>query len=263
MRIWMINIVLVLLVFFFGLKTYTVWSDGQIPETGTRAVTKTTAVGKQLPPPDSAAPPPSDFYEGIAEKNLFSPDRKEPVSESAEEKKTPARDLSVAGMLLTGTLITDGYRAALVSEGSGSKGKWVQEGERLNGLEVSGIQKDKVLLKEGNRQVELRLYEGKNRKKENRITSAGQQPVVVTSDKGKAEEKAPENGSLAENQEKKKENAPSEAAEGDKKPLSIAKEAAGNKKDENSSPAAEVENEEDAEFEIIQTPFGTFKRKKR
>jgi len=195
-RIWLTNAILVLLVVFFGLKTYGVWFQEnkglEIPE---RVQKPTQGVTKPLGTFDESKIPPESEYNALMSLNLFSPERNEIIMDktdpdkkikqlSAVEKKNI--QLNLKKLTLYGLFITDDSAEALVSHQATkpvrrrgtkliSKNKslskknltvkqtiWVKAGDTLGDFEVVAIKPDRVLLKAGGQFHDLLLYDKEN-----------------------------------------------------------------------------------------------------
>ena len=193
-KIWLINVVLLFLVGFFGLKAYGVWVQGNAgdnpPQIGRKLVQKTP---KPVATPYDRKIAPETKYDALIALNLFSPERKETILETpkpdAKAKKVSVAEKKVieqycAKLTLYGLVITDDSAEALVSYPvakpalKGRKNtrrnvkrltarqtKWVKAGDSLGDFKVVSIEPDRVLLKTGDQSYDLLLYDKEKLKK--------------------------------------------------------------------------------------------------
>lgn len=226
-KVWLVNLCLAGLALFLGLKTYDLWTteekppvpemqspqkEGRYPRVAKSSVVNRGRVRESA-------------YKGVAQKNLFSPDRAEFIPEEPEKPEPEVKKLSLLGRKITlyGVMIMGDYKSALISnpfrEADERKNKWVKPGDTVGELEVIGIEKARILLAEKGEKYEIPLYdEGRARKK-----------ARVKSEKPKRAESAKPTVIVSETQ----------------------KETAESKK-------GNVESE----FEEFMTPFGKMRRKK-
>lgn len=212
-RIWVINLVLSLL--FVGLS----WT----------AFRSWSAQGGLLPPAPPASPmeeapdiagvsrrlAQEAVYRLVARRNLFSPERQEyqpppPVRESADgpavapkpdpatsAEPEPVSELSIiAGkkINLHGVVQMGTFKKALIDNPSREGGEkpvvWVREGEELEGLRVSAIESERLLLEYDNQLYQVPLYEdSQNGRGAMRRASRG--PKVITADSPPSEPSKP------------------------------------------------------------------------
>ncbi len=154
--IWFINVVLAASVIFFGIKTYQVWFDPEKPITNPKSATTSSAQPEKRILPKTV--PPQTSYQIVAEKTIFSPDRKETVknAETVQTAKAPAK------FNLSGIMISGGYKFALITDAAkpGTKPRRVKEGDSLDDLKISVIQNDRIILSNAeNQRQELLLYD--------------------------------------------------------------------------------------------------------
>jgi hypothetical protein len=194
-KIWLINVVLLFLVGFFGLKAYGVWVQGNAgdnpPQIGRKLVQKSP---KPVATPYDRKIAPETKYDALITLNLFSPERKETILETpkpdAKAKKLSASEQKnnnqyFTKLTLYGLVITNDSAEALVSypvakpvlTGRKSKSrnvkrltarqtKWVKVGDTLGDFKVVSITPDRVLLKIGDQSFDLLLYDkGKLKKR--------------------------------------------------------------------------------------------------
>ena len=173
-----INIILALLIVFFGLRIYGVWSKGDETSTGTKAAeyqeqrTEIEVVRKRVV---KRMMPPESSYNVVVDRILFSPKRavaatKEP--EISVEPGTKAFNLTGQNITLLGIVIMGKEKQALLKsphmkEGE-QNGKWVKIGDKIENYKVVEILQDKVLFKEGGQIYEVLLHK-KNERSDSRI----------------------------------------------------------------------------------------------
>jgi len=198
-RIWLINVILLLLFAFFGVKAYGVWFQGntgdKTPEIAGNPVQKT-------PKPVAALYerkiPPETKYDALITLNLFHHERTETIlgapkpdekskKLSAVEQKNMKQYFS--NLTLYGLVITDDSAEALVSYPvarpvlKGRKAaipkntrrnikrlavkqtQWVKAGDTLGDFKVESIKPDRVLLKAGEQSYDLLLNDKEKPKK--------------------------------------------------------------------------------------------------
>jgi hypothetical protein len=152
-RTWIISILLAGAVVFFGYKTFEVWSTNDKLEVN--------KPDRKSPRPRARSRiayhrnPPYKTYEVVAQKNLFSSDRRE---KSADESSTlsgvkPAKSLD-SRFALFGIVINGKEKKALVSnlENKNAKNKkyiWVKVGDRVGNLNISEIKSGHVIITQG------------------------------------------------------------------------------------------------------------------
>jgi len=160
-RTWIIGIVLAGAAVFFGYQAIDVWSTN-----GTLEVNK-PVVKPPKPQVNRRVAyrrnPGYKTYKVIAQKNLFSSDRREQLS----EKSSPASPVKPAKSLdnrfaLFGIFINGNQKKALVSNlnKKDAKGKeyiWVTVGDKIGALKVSEIQSEQIILVQGGRTHTIRL----------------------------------------------------------------------------------------------------------
>lgn len=95
--------------------------------------------------------PEKTTFAAIIERPLFSPSRR-PRSEETPIAPTPILDFS-----LLGVVISTGEPLALVKPGAGGEPVRVKEGEGISGWTVSRIESDRILVRHGGMERELRL----------------------------------------------------------------------------------------------------------
>ncbi len=194
-RAWFINAVLMVIVVFLALKVYGVWSDGYgvSHKAGFQGSKKPIRQKRML----KGNVPAESSYGVIVSKNLFSPDRMEPVAESlrneTRETKLPGKKIYLYGVVLS-----DDYKLALITNPVRGKGDrkdiWVHVGDKVDDLKVIEILKDRILLAKGLKEYEISLYD-KNKPKRRGISTSGKKPTVVVADARKEEKRTQGKGS--------------------------------------------------------------------
>ncbi|HPJ67739.1 MAG TPA: hypothetical protein PLQ82_06495 [Desulfobacteraceae bacterium] len=191
-RIWLINFILMAVVIFFGIKALGVWTEKGLPspETESQALTgpavrmdmKKGIQGMQRRAVSEIV------YESIATMNLFSSDRKEPETEKAEQKeeeKQPPKNISKIRkeIILYGVIISDGCKSALISnlkpEPGERKSKWVKIGDSIDGLEVTDVNKESIILAEGADKFEILLFDKKKARRPEIRNQKDVKPTVI------------------------------------------------------------------------------------
>ena len=243
-RTWFINVILAVCVAFFGAKSIGVWVESGDGIKTAQAVAEKTKkwhmkkVTREKMPPETA-------YGAVTDRNLFSPDRAEFVKEEeVQVEAEPVKgDIRISGrkVVLYGVIMTDDYRAALISDPKPKSPKrrsmWVKQGDIIGdsaeGVVVSSIQKESITLRDGEKMYEVLLYD-KKKSREKVAAQKQTKPTVVTT-KQTAVARPPAPG----------------AKPGSKNavPPKITT--------KKGSPSG------DDEYNIINTPFGKIKRKKK
>lgn len=184
---WIIWALLAAAAVFFGYQTVAVWSrnDGNDRPEVKKTVQKTPQrqAGRSVGHHRS---PRYQVYEVIAQKDLFSSDRKEKLPEnsstSAAVKAAQPLDKRFA---LFGIVINGSEKKALVAnlDKKGAPGKaviWVKVGDKIGSLSVSEIQPVQIILTQGGRTYTIRLsdqsesqrrFGGRKRKKPDEPTT--------------------------------------------------------------------------------------------
>ena len=193
-RMWLINVILLLLFAFLGLKAYGVWFQGntgdKTPEIAGNPIQKTPKPAAAL---SERKISPQTKYDALIALNLFHPERTETILE-APKPNEKSKKLSVAEqknikqyfikLTLYGLVITNDSAEALVSYPvekpvlNGRKNtrrnvkrltarqtKWVKAGDSLGDFKVVSIEPDRVQLKAGELSYDLLLYDKEKLKK--------------------------------------------------------------------------------------------------
>jgi hypothetical protein len=243
-RIWLINIVLTVLVVFFGILSVDVWT-GNGPAVHDRSE---AADAKAHPPVKKVVnriTPPAANYDIVAEKNLFSPDR---MSSTTGASDQPQPQISGHKIFLYGVVQMAGQKQALINhpipgEVPGARGQtedqWVKTGDRIGNLKVAQIGEEKIVMVEDGQRYEIFLHdENKPARRQNPVTRPPAAPTVVVTG---AEPKAPAPAAAGN------------AVPPPSQPASAPEPAAA--KEEKKKQVTEDG------YEIVETPFGPFKRR--
>jgi len=236
-KIWYINCILAGLVLVCSMSIWGVWGSEIeiIPEN------RADATGERIPLKIDIADNrlmPSSAYDIIVDNNLFTPDR---MAHLPDPEMTDAGgdDIRISGekVVLHGVIIADDYKTAMInnpeSEKDGKAYRWVKEGERIGNLRVIQVEKDKILLADGAVKYKVLLYDNKKQKKSK------------TSSKPKTQLKP----------------------HAQPKPQVISTEKSKPDRVQKKTPIKQQEEvitiSPDGKYEIINTPFGRMKRKRR
>ena len=182
---------------------------------------------------------PLSAYVDITKANLFSVERQEFIPEVEEtepeaEPETQDDDAAVESLdtdkiVVYGVILMDGYQKALVSnpdKKDPKKNIWVSKGDALDKFKVAEIRNDRLILSKKSKKYSVLLYDAKKPKK---------RPVVAQKPKPRVKPKK----TLKPTVGRKKGNTPDKPTK------------------------AEATDTSDDEYEVISTPFGDFKRKKK
>jgi hypothetical protein len=250
-KVWIINIVLAALILFSWAR---IWEGRDTPiniPAQTVALEKTGSI-KKFPAAGAALARPASSleYDGIVEMNLFSPDRMF-VVEAVEPEPVVEAEARISGekIVLYGVVLLDADKKALINNPVRKPGErdflWVREGERLSNLRVIKIDPDQLLLNDGAVQYEIDLYDpGKARSQASPSTraSVSQQrsdaPQVISADPAPSPATPTGTGARTSVPAQPRPSRPAAA------------------------PKQEVTGDDDDEYEIVDTPFGAFRRKK-
>jgi hypothetical protein len=182
--------------------------------------------------------------------NLFSSERTfvPPVVKAEPEDVVVAEEVKISGekVVLYGVVVVDDIKKALINNPLRKSGDrdflWITEGQRLSNLQVTKIDPEQLLLNDGTAQYSIGLYDpGKARQKAStpsRASSSPQRdaPQVISADPAPAP-------------------APPRKAAGAETRIPTQRQRAD-------APKQAVSSEDDDEYEIVDTPFGPFRRKK-
>ncbi|HPQ61158.1 MAG TPA: hypothetical protein PLR43_06500 [Syntrophales bacterium] len=240
-KIWLINLALAILVVFSGIKAADVWfdDDGSVLNSKVSERPAERAPEKKI---SREAVPPETAYEVVLEDNIFSPNRREylPPPEPSVEEKPEVVELKIPGkkVVLYGVVLMEGYRKALVTNLEKKGGErdvlWIREGEAYGDFKVSRIEKEKVFLEGNGQEYEIALY-GDDKPRRQAVSVPEGKPTVI---------------------------APAEDKKGEVAVVSTGGGKTGGSPSVSSSPS-EGKSGDDDEYEIVNTPFGKWKRKKK
>jgi hypothetical protein len=184
LKIWLINITLAVLVVFFGMMSFDVWSKGDdtIPEIQTTKSPEKPPIGKRIM---DRAMPPESIYGIVADKNLFSSKRAEFIP---EKTKTGSPTISGKTIFLHGVILMGDRKKALISNPesgpeagkSRAKDKWVEVGDTMGDLSVTEIRKDRIILTQGANTQEILLYDKNKPARQITVVEKSTTPTVVT-----------------------------------------------------------------------------------
>lgn len=238
-KLWSLNLILTGLMLFFSWQTYHSWNalEKALPFGIQEKSAKTVEI---TPPPKLAdyALSAESTYEDVVRKNLFSPARKEKLiektdDESAENKPVEIENNKISGtkIVLDGIILTDNKKMALIRTPPKNRDDkpyvWLVEGQSIGNLKVDSIETDRIILTEKGKKYAILLY-----------------------DQGKAKEEQPRSPAASDT-----------PAEEDNEPTVIGAE----KKTVNNTPqpSPPESSQSDDGYEIVKTPFGEIRRKKR
>lgn len=244
-RIWLINIVMAGMLVFAGVNVWDLWhaEPKKVPA-------RSASTDKGRGPAAGKAEKKlldEQAYEELVVQNLFAPDRQEyiPPEEPEEPEPEPepekkAVKISGEQVVLYGVVITGGEKTALINNPGGKLGEgkyqWITEGQALGNLTVQGIDPREIVLDDGNQQYQILLSEKKDRKTK-RQAEKQSGPVVVSGGRSGGK---PESASAG--------SSPASKDAG-----------SGSRKDSGSGDTGSEASEE--EYQTIETPFGTIKKK--
>jgi hypothetical protein len=169
-------------------------------------------------------------YQNVVEKNLFSPDRAPAPLETEVSAPEVEEEVRISGEKVTlyGVIILDDYKKALTNDPieRSNEFKWISEGEKIGNLTVQQIAEDNIQLSDKDKVYRILLNDPEKIKNSS-----------VQSDRKSVPSKQPEVISAG-----------------------VKPQAGGNKK---TKQKAEVSASADDEYEIVDTPFGPMKKKRK
>jgi hypothetical protein len=253
-KIWLMNIVLAAAVVLAGAMSLEVWTtpDEAVPESRPAAENGAPLPDKK---PAERKASPEETYGVVSEKNLFSPDRSDPL---APEPGRPR--LSEKMIFLYGIVTLEGRQQALVtdpepaSKAAGTKPgeKWVRVGDRIGNFSVAEIGRDRIVLKNGAERYDVLLYDENKpvRVESEQLPPEASPTVVVTGSDRKAPEASPSAPAteVAHPAAGKNQSTPGPSSSSAFAPGSPAG-------------AGEKSGEKSGEYKIVETPFGPIKRR--
>ena len=261
-KFWLVNILLAAGVVFFAVKTHEVWKHRDMPaETAASPANKDKEGEKRFAKRNL---PSESSYKTVVDRNLFADDRSEylPPEPEPESEPEPAvvekepepepepeiKPFEGFGKKVTlyGVVLFNDYKKALISNPErgrdAPKDIWVAKGdvvmemkkrEQTTVVRVEDIFEDRILVEDGTSRYEVMLYDKDNPKKRPVIKKTSE-PKVVSPKKG------PKKAADKKAARPKRKKAPQRAAK-----------------------AVEGKNGGDSKYEVINTPFGEIKRRKK
>ena len=231
-RVWVINSVLAIALVICMSNIWEVWhADTQVfPVKRTAVKEKEPLQIKKFPEHNVLK---ESAYQNVVDKNLFSPDRAPASPEIEADEPEILEEVRIPGkkVVLYGVIMVDDYKKALTNNPADRESdlRWVREGEQIGNLKVRQILEDNILLVDEEGSYRVLLYDpekvSKMSAKPVRQNDKDDQPQVIIA--GKKNIPA-----------KKIINEPKKHVE-------------------------KVTTSKDDEYEIIETPFGEIKRKRR
>ncbi len=240
-RVWVINSVLAIALVICMSNIWDVWHTSTQISSEKRSVADKKEAIQIKKSPRNLVLKASD-YQSVVKKNLFSPDRAAAVPAS-EVVEPEVQDVRISGekIVLYGVVIADDYKKALINNPGernlGVKNRWVREGEHVGNLTVQQIRQDEILLIDGADSYRVLLYD----------------PEKASKISGKSATRS----SKSATRRSKEEGQPKVITAG-KNPRPVEKKInKQNKFQEKKTISA------DGKYELIETPLGTIKRKRK
>jgi len=194
-RYGVFSLFLFLIVLILGYENYRTWSSTGAPVSKTEAGKK--AEGKTDPPPGAIAPrvaAPLEAFRGIAEKNVFHPDRQDfPTQAGAAPIKPTARP----PITLYGVVMLGGYESAtIINPGRPlHKGeretKTLKVGDMVGEYKLAKILPDRIVMQGGEDSFEVLLYDPLSPKKRVAVITPSPPAKVTSPFSGPTAEGAP------------------------------------------------------------------------
>jgi hypothetical protein len=233
----MINGVLAVVLAVFWVNIWGVW------QTDTAIFSAAVSGEKIKPPrpfkaePENAILPAAD-YQSVVARNLFSANRSAPAPEPLEAANTePVEDevrISGEKVMLYGVVLFGGYKTALINnpenQPKGVQHRWVKEGDSIANLKVREIHQDQVILSDSEGSYRVMLYDPEKVRKASAVQkkSDSSQPKVIS------------------------------VGEAPTAPKTSVSSKPGQAKNTPQTGSAAAPEEE---YQLIETPFGTIKKK--
>ncbi len=246
-KIWLINIILAGVLVVVGASIWDVWQAKEV------IAQDAARKPNQLPPVAKAGTEsrlqPESAYEDVVAENLFSPDRAEYIPEAADPDPVE-EDVRISGekVVLYGVLMLGDVKKALINNVDTKKDPrsqlWIAEGDQIGNLRVDQIEQDFVVLNDGTNAFNILLYDPEKSKQKARQVKPRGGPEIVNA--GAAAESAPSPNVKPGTAPNAKPGLPNAAP---------AKPSSGFQE--------KVTISEDGQYEIVDTPFGKIKRKRK
>jgi len=192
LKIWLINIVLIVAVFLAGMKSIEVWTERRSlslsSPRGTSAWTEKRLEKKTLPPETD--------YEVVVSSNLFFADRSEVREEPSKEGPAPVRqavggelqtlELSIKHTNLYGVIMVDDHREALIGSAPVRRpGMFVEDGAKrakvgdmVGRFKVKEIKSTSALLTAGGYEWTISMFD-KDKPKKRDAVKKETGPIVI------------------------------------------------------------------------------------
>jgi len=237
-RVWIINSILALALVVCCVKIYDVWNSPAeiLPEKKAIDIAEKSKPLKKISHRRISS---ESEYQEVVDNNLFSSERrtKEIENQEVEDEETGVK-ISGETITLFGVILLDDVKKALINDPESKRGekksRWIEEGNKVGNLKVKKILHDYVVFTDGSTKYKVLLYDPEKVKKAGRGSkrkkSVSAEPKVI---------------SAGEVKKAKKQTSPG-----------TSKKAKSKKKDK-------VTISEDGQYEIIETPLGKIKRKRK
>ncbi|RJP84114.1 MAG: hypothetical protein C4518_19610 [Desulfobacteraceae bacterium] len=247
-RVWIVNALLAVGLVICWMNIWDVWQT----DTGMVPVVLSEEKGKAAKsfktPPENGILSDAD-YQSVVAHNLFSATRTAPSPEAAKTEPVD-EEVRISGekVVLYGVVIFDKYKTALINnpgdQEKNIQNRWVKEGDNIGNLKVREIHHDQVVLSdaEGSYRVLLHDPEKAPKNSVSPKSSPSSQPKVVSV------------GETPSSVSTSVKTTPSAAS---------AVEKAEPVRQQSSKFTEKVTISEDGQYEIVDTPLGKIKRKRK
>ncbi|MDA8404590.1 MAG: hypothetical protein M0Z56_10415 [Desulfobacteraceae bacterium] len=234
-KIWMVNGVLAVALVLCWINIWEVWQTDTAMFPAAMSAEKSKGFKPFKAPPENAILSDAE-YQSVVDRNLFSSERTAPPPEAAKTGTEPVEDeLRISGEKITlyGVVLFGDYKAALINnpedKAKGAQNKWVKEGDSIGNLQVREIRQDQVVLADSETSYRVLLYDPE------KIRKASASPKSAPSSQPKIVSVG---------------DAPKPASAEPPKP-------------KKSGQLEKVTISADGQYEIIDTPLGQIKRKRK
>jgi hypothetical protein len=222
-KIGIINVLLALLFTFFVIKTYGVWKKGDNRTSENQMVEKAKPHSAKKVTKRRA--PPDSYYKAVVKRSLFSPDRAEFIPEVLEsEQELEAEKVPGRKIILYGVVLMEDYATALV-----------------NNPEIKPGDRPSLWVRAGDR---LGIF---------KVASIQKESILLTD--GTKQYKIP----LYDESRPKQRSTVAKTA----KPTVVTTKSKPKKNDSQKPEKPKKEELSNDQYEIISTPFGKIKRRKK